>query len=248
VEEFIVFELGQVFDELAGFRVPQVEIDISDNPSELNEQRIGLYVRGPLPLSWWGQVCQLQGPKIIPTALAIWFLVGLRNKTAGLELTTATLEHFGVNDRSLKSRALATLEEGRLIQVERRPGKNPVVQVMENDRVMPLPDLVEGKFVRGPIPIRWLGCACRLPGQKVLQVALALWFLAGVRKCRTDLILSTAVLERFGVFDRSTKNRALDLLEGAALIKVESRRGRNPRVSLLRAGKIDHKTQPSPPE
>lgn len=37
-----------------------------------------------------------------------------------------------------------------------------------------------GLFLKGPIPIRWLGAVCALPG-KTVQVALAIWWLASMK-------------------------------------------------------------------
>jgi hypothetical protein len=66
-----------------------------------------------------------------------------------------------------------------------------------------------------------------------LAVALAIWFLAGLRNRQNDLKLTTAALKRFGVTDRSTKSRALDALEGAGLVHVERQPGKNPIVTIL---------------
>src|ERR1700730_5114115 len=69
---------------------------------------------------------------------------------------------------------------------------------------------VDGEFLRGPIPLAWLGPVCCLPGQKVLAVSLAIWFLRGLRKSTDDLTLTDATVARFGVKDRSAKYRALE--------------------------------------
>jgi DNA-binding transcriptional ArsR family regulator len=67
----------------------------------------------------------------LATALAIWFLSGLRHGgTDGLRLTAATLKPFQV-DRSAKSRALKALEGAGLIRVQRRDRKNPVVTILD---------------------------------------------------------------------------------------------------------------------
>src|SRR5262245_64613619 len=79
---------------------------------------------------------------------------------------------------------------------------------------------VNGKFLRGPIPLSWLGPVLCLPGQKVLAVALAIWFVAGLQRKREGLKLTSATLHDFGVKDRSAKYRALNTLEQAGLIRV----------------------------
>src|SRR5262245_30608328 len=69
---------------------------------------------------------------------------------------------------------------------------------------------VDGEFLRGPIPLSWLSRVCCLPGQKVLAVALAIWFLRGLRNRTEDLSLTDATVARFGVQNRSAKYRALE--------------------------------------
>jgi DNA-binding transcriptional ArsR family regulator len=88
-------------------------------------------------------------------------------------------------------------------------------------------------FLRGPIPLPWLARASVLPG-KALAVALALYFLSGLRGNQLhDLRLSSATLKRLGVGDRSTKYRALRALERAGLVRVVRQRGKNPLVTIL---------------
>ena len=74
------------------------------------------------------------------------------------------------------------------------------------------------KFLKGPIPFNWLCRAAQLPG-KSLQVALAIWFLAGLNKSAT-VRLGQSVLNEFGV-DRHSKSRALAQLMNARLISIQ---------------------------
>ena len=61
-----------------------------------------------------------------------------------------------------------------------------------------LPTFAKGeRFLKGPIPWSWLSQAAVLPG-RALQVAMALWHLAGMRKSAT-VSLSTKVLSELGV-------------------------------------------------
>jgi DNA-binding transcriptional ArsR family regulator len=129
------------FADLRGLRVPQVEV----RPGGASARRTprpagqssrpgfvhGRFLKGPIPLSWLGRACCLRGPKVVPVALAIRYLAGLRNCTEGLKLTSKTLELFGVLDRSTKTRALQSLEGAGLVRVVRRPGKNPLVTILE---------------------------------------------------------------------------------------------------------------------
>jgi hypothetical protein len=82
------------------------------------------------------------------------------------------------------------------------------------------------KFVKGPIPWRWIEAASVLPG-KALVVGLVIWREAGCRNERTvPLNLSNLKLPR------RTAQRALQALETAGLVTVEHRDGRPPLVSL----------------
>ncbi len=88
------------------------------------------------------------------------------------------------------------------------------------------------RFLKGPIPWNWLKVATALPGQ-ALQVAMALWFLVGMKKVAT-VALSGAVLRDLGV-SRYAGYRGLTALEGAGLVSVERHAGRHPIVTILPA-------------
>ncbi len=90
---------------------------------------------------------------------------------------------------------------------------------------------VRGEFLKGPIPLSWLGTAAKLPGKAPLAVALAIMFEVGRRRSST-ITLTTAILERFGV-NRKSKYRALQRLEKAGLISVARRPHKNPLVAVL---------------
>jgi hypothetical protein len=102
-------------------------------------------------------------------------------------------------------------------------------------RMPPRPRAGE-KFLKGPIPFRWLGRAGQLPG-KSLHVGIALWFMAGITRNRT-VPLANKTLAVLGV-DRYAKYRALVWLEGAGLVSVERRPGCNPVVTLHECGDAD---------
>ena len=94
-------------------------------------------------------------------------------------------------------------------------------------------DWMKEDFLRGPVPVPWLKRAFNLPGGRVAAVAMAVWWLAGVKGQRVDLKLTTAVLNRFGVDDRTAKSRALVALEKDGLISVHRRPQKNPLVTIL---------------
>ncbi len=90
---------------------------------------------------------------------------------------------------------------------------------------------ITGEFIKGPIPLAWLSAAARLPGKAPLAVGLAIWFEAGRRRSN-EFILTTAILNRFGVH-RKAKYKALSELEHARLIRVYRKPRRNPVVTIL---------------
>jgi DNA-binding MarR family transcriptional regulator len=90
---------------------------------------------------------------------------------------------------------------------------------------------VEGEFLKGPIPLDWLGRASKLPGKAPLATAIAIMFEVGRRRS-PQVTLTTAILDRFGV-NRKAKYRGLKQLEKAGLIKVDRRPRRNPVVTVL---------------
>lgn len=85
------------------------------------------------------------------------------------------------------------------------------------------------KFLKGPIPLEWLGAAARLPG-RTLHAALALWLEAGFRNSLV-VPLSNMQGQKFGL-DRNSKYRALKWLEQAGLIAVERKLGRSPVITI----------------
>jgi hypothetical protein len=219
--------LGSLSD-LESFRIPQVVVPPPRREPSSPSAPVNKYLRGPIPLSWLTPACALRGRNVLAVSLARWFQSGLRGRKHGLELSTNSLRDFGVANRMAKSRALDALENAGLVRVEGRPGRNPLVTLLAG------PDgWIDGEFLRGPIPLLWLGQVCRLPGQRVLAVALAIWFRAGVEKRKHDLKVTTALLKRFAVTDRSAKTRALAALERAGLGKVDWQPRRNPRVTII---------------
>ena len=86
------------------------------------------------------------------------------------------------------------------------------------------------KFLLGPVPWNWCTAAGRLPG-KSLQVATAIWFLAGMEGSDT-IRLQRKVLEELGVKRKATY-RALKALETAGLIACTQRTGRRAVIKIL---------------
>jgi hypothetical protein len=86
------------------------------------------------------------------------------------------------------------------------------------------------KFLKGPIPWKWLVIAARQPG-KALHVAIELWHIAGLKRSGT-FSLSMRWLSAFSM-SRFSGYRGLAALEAAGLISVDRHRGRKAIVTLL---------------
>jgi hypothetical protein len=81
-------------------------------------------------------------------------------------------------------------------------------------------------FLKGPIPLNWLGRAARLPG-KCLHVALALWYRRGVLKTDEARLPMQLLRDCFGV-SRYAAHRAIANLAHNGLIMATIKRGRSP--------------------
>jgi hypothetical protein len=85
------------------------------------------------------------------------------------------------------------------------------------------------RFLKGPIPWRWLVIADRLSGRG-LALGLCLWRIVGWRRSRTvEVNLGHLDLE----MARGTARKALRALEDAGLVRVERRLGQCCRVTVL---------------
>lgn len=111
-----------------------------------NARRVeGEFLKGPISLDWLGRASKLPGKAPLATAIAIMFEVG-RRRSPQVTLTTAILDRFGVN-RKAKYRGLKQLEEAGLIEVDRRPRRNPVVTVL----AVPKESLAESDHREGTV-------------------------------------------------------------------------------------------------
>ena len=119
---------------------------------------------------------------------------------------------------------MASIDPNRL-RIERKT----TPRVMSSAQSIPRPK-AGGMFLRGPIPLDWLSRAAALPGRS-LHVAIAIWFMAGLKKTRSVPVSNITGLQ-FGL-DRNAKYRALEWLENANLVSVERQAGRAPIVTIL---------------
>lgn len=87
-------------------------------------------------------------------------------------------------------------------------------------------------FVKGPIPLEWLGRAAALPG-KTINVAIALWWRHGMAKGKPFKL--TRVSLKYLSVERAAASAGLARLEQAGLIQVETRPGQRPLISIVLA-------------
>ena len=85
-------------------------------------------------------------------------------------------------------------------------------------------------FLRGPVPLEWLGSAATLPG-KTLHVGIALWWLHGMAKGK-PFKLTQKALQILNV-ERDAASAALTRLEKAGLIRLVRQPGQRPMVSSI---------------
>lgn len=90
----------------------------------------GGFIRGPLPLVWFQRVAHLSGRGPLVVALALWYRAGLEKKTADLKLGRKLWSEFGLR-RQTAADALKALETAGLIRVTRRPGRSPLVSILD---------------------------------------------------------------------------------------------------------------------
>ncbi|HLG85505.1 MAG TPA: hypothetical protein VKY22_31270 [Bradyrhizobium sp.] len=88
----------------------------------------------------------------------------------------------------------------------------------------------QGRFLKGPVPMKYIGQAAKLPG-KALGVYIAIHHQAALSR-KQWVSLPKGLMSQLGV-TRDAKARALQQLEGAALVRVARSRGKPARISLI---------------
>ena len=86
------------------------------------------FLKGPIPLPWLSAASRLPG-KALAVALALWFRAGL-TKSRTVKVGSQLLSRFNVGRKSV-SRCLRAMEEVGLVDVERHPGRCPVVTIRD---------------------------------------------------------------------------------------------------------------------
>lgn len=115
---------------LDDFRLPDPAQHSVPTPASPNRRKRG-FIRGPLPLEWFGKILQLNGKGPLVVALAIWYRAGIEKRSTELQLTRKLWKTFGIC-RQTAANALRTLESAGLIVVIRRPGCSPRVTILDS--------------------------------------------------------------------------------------------------------------------
>jgi hypothetical protein len=126
-------QLGLNAAELAGLlsvsRMPgrKLAVSVSDLPGpDAGPTHRPLY--GPIPWAWWLPASRLPG-KSLQVASVLWLLAGWE-RSAEFELALDDWAEFGLS-RFSASRGLDTLERAGLVAAVRRPGRAPVVSILD---------------------------------------------------------------------------------------------------------------------
>lgn len=88
---------------------------------------------------------------------------------------------------------------------------------------------LNGTFVKGPIPRKWIEKACKLGGQEA-RLAWEIWYRHGLNRGKGFLI-SNIIVKSVGL-NRQAKGKALDRLAAAGLITVTHKPGCAPFVEV----------------
>ena len=88
----------------------------------------GQFLKGPISMPWLEKAARLPG-RALHVALAVRHQSALK-RSSTVTLPNKQLVEFGV-DRDTKRRGLAALEAAGLLIVERKPGRNPIVTIVE---------------------------------------------------------------------------------------------------------------------
>jgi DNA-binding transcriptional ArsR family regulator len=91
-------------------------------------RRRGQFLRGPISMTWLEKAAKLPG-RALHVALAIRHQSALE-RSSKVALSNKHCVGLGV-DRDAKRRALTVLEAAGLVILERKPGRNPVVTIVE---------------------------------------------------------------------------------------------------------------------
>ena len=88
------------------------------------------FIRGPIRLPWLMVAAALPGKAPLLVGLALHFQAGLSGSRSGLRLTSKLRKEFRIPDRTAR-RGVRRLETAKLIDVERKPGRCLVIDILD---------------------------------------------------------------------------------------------------------------------
>lgn len=87
-----------------------------------------LFLRGPIPMPWLQRAAGLPG-KTLHVAVALWWRYGMAQGKP-FTLTRLAMKLVCI-ERDAASAALSRLEQAGLIHVHRKPGRRPVISIIQ---------------------------------------------------------------------------------------------------------------------
>jgi hypothetical protein len=106
--------------------VPVVRLHYDRGHAKSTVRSNGPFIRGPIPIDWIAAASGLPG-KTLNTALALWWLSGMKNHNE-VKMSKQALAYFDVSDDAYRD-ALSRLEKARLVTVRRQPGQRAWVKI-----------------------------------------------------------------------------------------------------------------------
>ena len=88
---------------------------------------VGRFLKGPIPWNWLQAAGRLPG-KALHVGLVLWLRSGIQKSTR-VQLSQKILREMGIGRHSVY-RGLKALEKAGLVEVERRSGRLPVVNIL----------------------------------------------------------------------------------------------------------------------
>jgi hypothetical protein len=132
---------AELADLLTVVREPgcKLEVTIQETP-EPASGRVLRPLYGPIPWAWWLPASRLPG-KAPQVAAVLWLLAGWE-RSAEVELVLNDWAEFGLTRYSC-ARGLTALEGAGLVSVTRRPGRSPIISVLEDNLIYQIFKIVQ---------------------------------------------------------------------------------------------------------
>jgi hypothetical protein len=116
-----------------GLHLDQLRLDdAAEIPVMLPRHRAGdHFLKGPIPMDWLQAAARSPG-RALHVAIVLWYHAGV-SKNAKIKVNLSRMGAFGL-DRHSASRGLKALEEAGLVTVDRAPGRNATVTLLDAPR------------------------------------------------------------------------------------------------------------------